>query len=261
MSGRNRRSNMKKSYKERILSHMPSFVLELLIDYLFRKKPYVPTLCYHKVLPELEYTKEERMKEYSVRASTFEEQMRSLLRGGYSFLWENEYDRMRKKSVIISFDDGWNDNYYIMFPIIKRLKIKVTINITANILMSDCSDQGFMTIDQIREMQESGLVSFEAHSVNHKKLAQCSLDDAEYEITECKKIIKEKIGVDSEVFACPHESCNFETMKILMEHFKMAYSYFDYPLQKHKYCIQRLYVHDDSTYKDIQMGIIGRILK
>lgn len=76
----------------------------------------------------------------------------------------NQGLRLHSNSCLLTFDDGYADNYYNAFPTLKRFKIKATIFI--NTLYID-NDPDYLTWEQIKEMHESGLVDFELHSHRH----------------------------------------------------------------------------------------------
>ncbi len=98
-----------------------------------------------------------------------------------------------KNAMLITLDDGYYDNYKYVFPLLKKYNMKATIflnsfyigdkreeepnilnNQEANYLSikkylkegSAISSQ-YMTWEEIREMHESGLVDFQAHSHKH----------------------------------------------------------------------------------------------
>lgn len=106
-----------------------------------------------------------------------------------------------RPGVAITFDDGWFDNFVYAYPILRKYHIKATIFVaTGNIWekrivrkrideVSDISTldipltvadgylnafagdrSQFLTWDELREMQESGLVSIQSHGVTHRKV-------------------------------------------------------------------------------------------
>ncbi len=75
---------------------------------------YMPpkVLMYHLIL-ETPYNANTGL---FVRPSDFEDQIRCLLEAGYTFLFADEFTWLTQKSVILTFDDGYRDNYTELFP-------------------------------------------------------------------------------------------------------------------------------------------------
>ena len=71
---------------------------------------------------------------------------------------------LQTNSCLLTFDDGYSDNFYYAFPILKRFKIKATIFINTSYIGTD---PDYLTWDQIKQMYASGLVDFELHSDRH----------------------------------------------------------------------------------------------
>lgn len=67
-----------------------------------------------------------------------------------------------EKAVLLTFDDGYESNYTLAFPILREYGAKAAISlITARI---DAEKPGFLTWEQCREMAASGLVEFASHT-------------------------------------------------------------------------------------------------
>ena len=71
----------------------------------------------------------------------------------------------------LTLDDGYEDNYTNLFPLLKKYQAKATISVVTGSI----GQPGILTADQIREMSDSGLVEFASHTVTHPHLT--SLDD------------------------------------------------------------------------------------
>ncbi len=75
-----------------------------------------------------------------------------------------QHIHVKENSCLLTFDDGYVDNYLIAFPLLKKYKIKATIFInTASIGHNPV----YLNWNQIQEMYKSGLVDFELHSHRH----------------------------------------------------------------------------------------------
>ena len=67
-----------------------------------------------------------------------------------------------QKAVLLTFDDGYESNYTLAFPILREYGAKAVISlITARI---DEKADSFLTWDECREMAKSGLVEFASHT-------------------------------------------------------------------------------------------------
>lgn len=137
-----------------------------------------------------------------VTPANFRSQLNYLKKRGYQFLTMSELISGKNDSspkVALTFDDGFQDNYTEMLPILKEFQAKATI-----FLCPDMPEIEKLTQQQILEMQASGLVEFGAHTMTHINLSQASDDDAKYEINESKKQVEEMIGVPCPSFAYPY---------------------------------------------------------
>jgi peptidoglycan/xylan/chitin deacetylase (PgdA/CDA1 family) len=71
------------------------------------------------------------------------------------------------------------------------------------LINEDLVDQP-MTWGEVLKMQESGLVSFGSHTMNHHVLSHLdSLEEASYEVTESRQQLQQNLGRDIRVFAYP----------------------------------------------------------
>jgi peptidoglycan/xylan/chitin deacetylase (PgdA/CDA1 family) len=70
--------------------------------------------------------------------------------------------------------------------------------------------------DEIKEMHDSGLVSYGAHTINHPILTEVALNVAKHEIQESKRIIEEKLGITVNSFAYPNGDYNTKIENIVI---------------------------------------------
>jgi len=138
--------------------------------------------------------------------------------------------------VVVTFDDGYEDNYKYAFPILKKFGIRATIFVTTgfiegivDIAKRDKTYSGLkpLTWTQIVEMNEWG-ICFGAHTHTHPILTNIPLKDAEDEIVKSKEVLERKLGRTVETFAFPlgqPKTFNKAIISLLKKHsFKLACS-------------------------------------
>lgn len=157
---------------------------------------YEPVVfMYHLILDE-PYSVYENL---FVRPSELEAQIGVLDSLGYDYAFAEEYGVKDRPTAILTFDDGYLDNYTEMFPILKRTGAKATVFLVKSLVGTD----GYLTEDQIREMSRSGLVSFQTHTVSHLELAAMSPDRIAREMEESIEYIEGLTGKEVTALAYP----------------------------------------------------------
>ena len=73
--------------------------------------------------------------------------------------------KLPKNSILITFDDGYKNNYTLAFPILKKYNMKATIFLNTKFIEKD---EAYLSWDEIREMYESGLIDFQLHTHSHQ---------------------------------------------------------------------------------------------
>ena len=115
-----------------------------------------------------------------------------------------------EKSVLITFDDGYLDNYKAAWPILKKYDLVATFFI----ITSTVDNASSMTWDQLRELVKGGN-SIGSHTVNHSDLAKLSDVQQEKELRESKKTLDEKLGINVKSVCYPSGKYNEGTVRIL----------------------------------------------
>jgi peptidoglycan/xylan/chitin deacetylase (PgdA/CDA1 family) len=97
-------------------------------------------LLYHRIIPKEKEDTVLSLPGIVVYQDSFEEQVK-FLSEHYHIVSMDEFieakDRqidLPHKSVVITFDDGWEDNYLYAFPILKKYKVSATIFLTAGLI-------------------------------------------------------------------------------------------------------------------------------
>lgn len=134
-----------------------------IIKFLLRKKPYYLVLNYHNFSKYNNYKiKRGNILETSYNAN-FEKQVK-FLKKHFTFLYPDEFFKGQPKkglNILITFDDGYKDNYDIAFPILKKYNAKAVFFVVGGIL----DKQDFLLHDKIRYLVSNGIIDESYNSV------------------------------------------------------------------------------------------------
>lgn len=178
--------------------------------------------------------------ELFVSPAEFEKQMSYLKNNDYTVITFNQLSNIKniKNPVIITFDDGYEDNYTNAYPILKKFNFSATI-----FLISGAVDSPhFLKRTEISEMK--GLISFESHTKSHPHLTKLKDNEIANELTISKKIIEGMINSKVDVLAYPYGDYNRHVMGIAKKYYKYGvYSLGGlYHAGDNPYCIKRVYI-------------------
>lgn len=168
----------------------------------------VPVLYYHSV-------RESADNEVTINPETLKTQLKYIKDQGYVTLTISDLKAyllnnapIPKKSIVITFDDGYMDNYSNAFPILKDLNMVATIFC----ITSDLDGTYYLSIDAINEMCHYG-IDFQSHTVNHPKLDKMNYDEQLIELKESKKTLESITGKKVDSIAYPFGNFNDDSIK------------------------------------------------
>ena len=155
---------------------------------------------------------------YVLPVDRFDQQMTWLKRLRYRVLSLEDYVRYRHehslppaRSVVITADDGYADNYSVAYPILRRYGFPATIFlVSGNVGDANRWDKqgrlrgrALMSWAEIREMLHGG-VTFGAHTQTHPMLTTISPDRARAEIAGSRTELEQALGQPIQLFSYPH---------------------------------------------------------
>ncbi|MGE5626747.1 MAG: polysaccharide deacetylase family protein [Solirubrobacterales bacterium] len=153
----------------------------------------IPVLMYHSI----DY---EKGNELRVPLKNFEEQMQYLKEAGFTTLTLEELYNfftnnkpIPEKSVVITFDDGYQDNYTNAYPVIKKYGLKATVFVITSTIDKNAK---CLNSSELKEMESNGF-NVESHTVNHEELAGLSfekqLETLNKSKTDLENILNKKV--------------------------------------------------------------------
>lgn len=171
---------------------------------LLRAKYVVPIIMYHSVSAEACGA-----NRLNVSAQTFERQMRFLSSHHYNVVTVEALAKLLKnkkslppKTIAITFDDGYANNYTYAFPVLKKYRLPATIFIIVNEVGRAQGDR--LNWDQIRRLRDSGLISIGSHTLGPEPLINIKSEDAlRAQIFDSKRRLEEELSIPVTVFSYP----------------------------------------------------------
>lgn len=134
----------------------------------------LPIVMYHSVLREARF-----QGNYTVSPETLESDFAWLQKNGYHAVvvrdllnYVNGQTPLPEKPIMITFDDGFYNNYYYAYPIAEKYQTKIVISpvgcYTDQFTGGDADhpNYSYLTWGEVEEMADSGLVEIQNHSYN-----------------------------------------------------------------------------------------------
>lgn len=195
----------------------------------------VSVLMYHHILPESGFI--------ASSVDEFYSQMKFLAQNGYKTLTSSEFLAYKKgeislpkKSVFITFDDGWRDNFYYAYPILKEFGLRATIFLVTSWIEKASEQNAVKKIDfvplqhskakfsagqspasvflnwgEIEKM--SDVFNFHSHTHEHTDGYFGEFDFVD-DLQICKNIIKIRLGFDDLHLCWPRGGYDSEKLNL-----------------------------------------------
>ena len=159
--------------------------------------------------------------ELFVRPAELEEHLKYLTENGYTPIWFEDLARVDEieKPVLLTFDDGYADNYTDLFPLLQKYNVKATIFVIAGTVDYNPNN---LTSAQIKEMSDSGLVSIQSHTQTHPHLYHLDRGTQEWEMTYSKLTLTRITGKEPYVLCYPAGNTNADTLELAQTHYRMG---------------------------------------
>ena len=207
----------------------------------------VPVLMYHAVDDDLSLG----IAELLVKPSEMEEQLIYLTENGYDpIFFEDLYNiDQYDKPVILTFDDGYEDNYTILFPLLRKYNVKATVFMISEFV----GRKYYLTEEQLLEMANSGLVSIQSHTATHPYLDSMNQEEQRHELESSKLTLMRITHREPFVLCYPTGKYDADTLAVIGDSYHMGikmngglYTTGDSPYEINRYYISRY--TEMSTY-------------
>lgn len=170
----------------------------------------IPILYYHSV-------EESEDNELKISPEKFRGQLKYLKDNNYVSLTLQELQHyiidnkpIPKNSVVITFDDGYKDNYDNAYPILKEFGYTATIFVITGLIDKD---PNYLNSNHIKEMSKNG-IEIGSHSINHENLLEISKENKIETITKSKQDLEKLIEKPVISIAYPFGKFNNDVVNI-----------------------------------------------
>ncbi len=117
---------------------------------------------------------------------------------------------LRRSSIMLTFDDGYLDNYTTLFPILEARRLPAVIFLVVGRVGrknnwdvgGELAGEPLLNWEHIEEMSDAGVL-FGAHGMTHADLCTTDETGLEFEVRESKRVLEDRLGKAVEVFAYP----------------------------------------------------------
>jgi peptidoglycan/xylan/chitin deacetylase (PgdA/CDA1 family) len=194
--------------------------------YVLKTRHEVPVLCYHRVIEDSD---PKRGYGIWVTVSQLEHHLQYLMRNHFQpigFAGLESVNRLNRKQryVIITFDDGYADNYQLAFPLLQKYGFTAVIfpvmGVAENVWDTRLDHRQpilpLLSKSQMREMHSSG-IEFGSHTMTHPDLTGMCEDEAQRELEESKAQLEQVLGETVSTLAYPYGNYNDTVQRLAVE--------------------------------------------
>jgi len=222
------------------------------------------TLMYHMVNDEID-------SKISVRGNSFIEQLDYLKKEGFKFLSISDaidvISGKRKgdrRSVLITFDDGYIDNVEVALPGLISRGIPATLFVPSDFVGKSNRwnpranyDVRHLSWEQLREWVSAGC-DVGGHTLDHLSMLRLNRKEIETTVVKNKIILEKETQQQVRSFAYPYGAFSQEAKEIVGKYFDIAFSVEEGSLNPKydRYCVKRIWVNPNWN-----IGQFGRSIE
>ena len=167
---------------------------------------------------------EERYPSTNINMDVFKEQIKIIRDSNYNFYnpkeLEKEFSKEKKeKKILITIDDGFTSFYNVAWPYFKKEKIPFILFISTK----DVGKNGYMTWEQIKEVEKETYSFIGNHSHTHDYLVDFKKEDFISDIDTASKIFIKKLGYNPIFFSYPFGEYSKFIKEYISKNFKFSF--------------------------------------
>jgi peptidoglycan/xylan/chitin deacetylase (PgdA/CDA1 family) len=189
----------------------------------FKKSHSVHILNYHSISSDI---KKRGFGYHSVSRNVFSKQMKYLAENDYNVIDLDDFIQLKEKrrlippkTVILTFDDGFADNYTLAFPVISKYSLKAVLSVITEYInrnrpfpwlhgdgiknQNDREEGLPLSKKQLKVLSDYG-ITIASHTRSHRDLGSLSKEEVRKEVSESKRDLEDILGRRIEYFTYPY---------------------------------------------------------
>ncbi len=226
----------------------------------------IPILTYHSI--------DSSGSTISTAQEVFNSHIEYLADQGYKTISMRTYhDRLmgllpkNEREIVLTFDDGFKNNYDVVFPLLKRFGFTATFFLTVGFIGKTCRwpmdpsipEMSLLSWDEVREMSAGGM-EFGAHTVTHVDLTEVSDVIALEEIAGSKSTMEDQLCKPVDFFCYPYGKYSERNVDMVKESGFLGGCSIRYGVRNQaddRYCLRRVGTARFSNLFDFKAGVHG----
>ncbi|MGD0345830.1 MAG: polysaccharide deacetylase family protein [Terracidiphilus sp.] len=226
-----------------------------------------PVLLYHRVGPFRPGT----YRSLTIPCKRFEQQIQWLVKHGYAGIrpsewlgWLSNGEALPQKSVMLTFDDAYEDLAEYAFPILLRHGFSCCVFVVTRRVggtntwdeIHGCGTLRLLNADQIRHWARNG-IEFGAHSQTHADLTRLSREQLADEVVGSKSDLENLLGTPVTSFAYPYGFYNDAVRELMQAHFGLAFTSIDGInfSRSDQHLLRRIYIGPNDPLIEFSLSI------
>lgn len=177
------------------------------------------------------------------------------------------FDTGPEKRVALTFDDGYQNFYRNVYPVLRELEVPATVFVVAGLLNQPDSSKSplldgyeqapsLMSLSQVREVAEQELITIGNHTMTHASLTELrNQNEIEAEIIEAKRLIERLVGTEVSRFCYPGGKYNKRIRDVVATSHDLAVSVETglVTAQTDPYALPRIEAAQDPALRDWEL--------
>ena len=178
----------------------------------------VITLMYHRF-------NENKYPSTNIKNEIFIEHLNLINKSNIKFIKFQKFEEIiktniEKNYILLTIDDAFESFYKNAWPILKKREIPFVLFVSTR----EVGKYGYMTWQQIKEVQSSGLATIGNHSHSHEYLIDWEENKIKSDLKNSIEIFKKKLGHSPKIFSYPFGEYSLALKKIVSDlNFKFAF--------------------------------------